>query len=58
MGFDFYFFNITNDKKLELKEEKQDKIKEIKERMSPKRKLMKKNESWENFIKLSWAWTA
>ena len=64
MGFDFYSFNIINDKKLELKEEKQYKRKEINsiKDLSPKIRKINENKmnrikSMDNFIKFTWSWT-
>tara|TARA_B100001123_G_C14886543_1_gene858113 strand:- start:93 stop:290 length:198 start_codon:yes stop_codon:yes gene_type:complete len=64
MGFDFYSFNIINDKKLELKEEKQNKRKEINsiKDLSPKIRKINENKmnrikSMDNFIKFTWSWT-
>ena len=64
MCFDFYSFNIINDKKLELKEEKQNKRKEINsiKDLSPKIRKINENKmnrikSMDNFIKFTWSWT-
>lgn len=57
MSVNTFFLNIVDLEKKEKLKEKKEKLKDKKEKISPRSRLpIKRNESWESFIKFSWGW--